>query len=561
VRMSLAPFDAPEAIRLNESRKAFLHSILRGLGGYGATALDVGAGFGYFARYLRDSGLKVTAIDVRPENVAEARIRYPDIDFRQCDVEDPSLCKLGSFDLVLCFGLLYHLENPFRAIRNLYSLTEKFLIIESQTAPSQSLAAYFYEEPKAQDQSLNFTVLMPTEACLVKMLYKAGFCAVYRPYGLPDHPEFHSSFIRRRVRTILIACKTHSNLGAYCYVPEPRSAQLSLRNWHNAIGKTLAMSRDCVLSFAKKVGKVIPHTLVAGLCAASAANVPDLKVWPGWVLGSTQPSKRFSPLIRKFLWILFSAKPTRRPMILKWHNGIRVLAYPDDETSRALFVSGCYEPNQLHFLSRVLKPGSTFVDVGAHIGLYSLLAARLVGREGIVLALEPSDREFRRLKTNLALNHAANVRPRQVAVFNRETDMDLLIASPPFSGHNTLGDFVYDHTRLEKKQLVHTKRLDDLIVGEGLRRVDVIKMDIEGAELFGLEGAIHTLRRFRPILLFELSDRTLARQGCKSQQVWDRVTSLGYSIHLFDGWTGLPTTARRCPAFVDSESVIAVPRQ
>ncbi|MCS7162182.1 MAG: class I SAM-dependent methyltransferase [Bacteroidia bacterium] len=91
------------------------------------SALDVGAGVGYFSRFLKDKGLEVVGIEGREENVREARRRHPDIQFLCRNVEDPSLPEIGSFDLVLAFGLLYHLENPFAAVRNLAKMTKKVL--------------------------------------------------------------------------------------------------------------------------------------------------------------------------------------------------------------------------------------------------------------------------------------------------------------------------------------------------------------------------------------------------------------------------------------------------
>ena len=166
-----------------------------------------------------------------------------------------------------------------------------------------------------------------------------------------------------------------------------------------------------------------------------------------------------------------------------------------------ILIRGSYEPGTTYVFKQVLKEGMVAIDVGAHMGLYTLFASKLVGENGIVLAVEPSEREFCRLKANLELNHVTNVRLIRVAVSNRRSEAVLLIASEEHSGHNTLGDFAYDSTRLEGKQLVRTGRLDDIVQQEGLSRIDVIKMDIEGSELFALEGASNTLKQFHPVLL------------------------------------------------------------
>src|SRR5208337_2303048 len=112
-------FDTPDAIRFVEARKTALRPLLSYLHGELRmhTALDVGCGVGRLSVFLQELGFQVVAADGREENIQEARRRYPEIVFRQVNVEDVSLQQWGTFDLVFCVGLLYHLENPFLAIR------------------------------------------------------------------------------------------------------------------------------------------------------------------------------------------------------------------------------------------------------------------------------------------------------------------------------------------------------------------------------------------------------------------------------------------------------------
>src|SRR6266478_5089926 len=88
-------------------------------------AVDAGCGVGFFSQTLAECGLNVRGFDGRGENVAEARRRFPHIPFEQGDIEERAILELGRYDLVLCCGLLYHLENPLLAIRHLRGLTEK----------------------------------------------------------------------------------------------------------------------------------------------------------------------------------------------------------------------------------------------------------------------------------------------------------------------------------------------------------------------------------------------------------------------------------------------------
>ncbi len=202
-------FDLPHAVSISRARKEFVENFLPQLIQENElkTAIDVGCGFGYFTRYLKDLGLEVSAVDGRSENVDEAKKRNPDVQFEVHNIESPSVAKLGSFDLVICFGLLYHLENPFCAIRNLSSLTRKVCLIETMISPFSSPLTTLIEEGKGRDQGLNYIAQVPTESWFLKVLSEAGFPFIYKTNSLPRHPEFSSSLFRRQCRTFLVAAK------------------------------------------------------------------------------------------------------------------------------------------------------------------------------------------------------------------------------------------------------------------------------------------------------------------------------------------------------------------
>jgi len=202
-------FDSDLTRGFTEARQAFIRQLLGSLRQQTDlfSALDIGCGIGYFSKFLLDAGFRVVALDGREENVREGRLRYPEIDFVIGDAEDLPLSQLGTFDFVLCVGLLYHLENPFRAIRNLHSLTSKVLLVESMCAPGDDPSMKLVDESDKEDQGLNCVAFYPTESCLSKMLYRAGFPFVYTFEKLPDHPLFHTSLWRRKERTMLVASK------------------------------------------------------------------------------------------------------------------------------------------------------------------------------------------------------------------------------------------------------------------------------------------------------------------------------------------------------------------
>ena len=107
--------------------------------------------------------------------------------------------------MVLCFGLLYHLENPLLAIRHLHCLTGTLLLVEGVIFPGDEPIMGLVDEYKVDDQGLNYFAFYPTEACLQKMLYKAGFPYVYKFKVMPEHPGYHNKRSLPRVRTMLAA--------------------------------------------------------------------------------------------------------------------------------------------------------------------------------------------------------------------------------------------------------------------------------------------------------------------------------------------------------------------
>ncbi len=217
------------------------------------TAIDIGCGVGYFAGLLRNLGFEITAVDGRQENVEEARRRFPQVRFETCDAEDPGLRQLGTFDLVFCFGLLYHLQNPLLTIRHLHVMTRQLLLVEAVIFPGETPIMGLVDEGLTEDQGLSHFAFYPTEACLVKMLYRAGFAFVYRFKKMPDHPDYRAGLGWRKVRTLLAASHADLHSALLTPVPEPNMA---IRPWDGTSGIGGVDSVNRLLRFA---GKPLPQ--------------------------------------------------------------------------------------------------------------------------------------------------------------------------------------------------------------------------------------------------------------------------------------------------------------
>ncbi len=217
-------FDAEHYESLNASRAEVVSHLLNEVKNPLAlrTAIDVGCGLGYFSKLLASHGLEVTAVDGRQQNVEEAQARHPGIQFRRFDAEDSSLRSLGQFDLVFCFGLLYHLENPLLAVRHLHAMAKTLLLVEGVIFPGDEPIMGLVDEAQADDQGLNHFAFYPTEACLEKMLYRAGFSFVYRFEQMPEHPDYQDEKGTPKVRTMLGASRAKLTSKLLKLVPEPK---------------------------------------------------------------------------------------------------------------------------------------------------------------------------------------------------------------------------------------------------------------------------------------------------------------------------------------------------
>jgi FkbM family methyltransferase len=152
-------------------------------------------------------------------------------------------------------------------------------------------------------------------------------------------------------------------------------------------------------------------------------------------------------------------------------------------------LGGTYEPRQTALFEEHVRPGATVVDVGAHVGYYTLLSAVLAGPGGRVVACEPDPANAGFLRRHVELNRFGNVRVVQVALSERGGTARFAFGSGSGTGR------LADAGELE----VPTVRLDDLCREQALTP-DAIKIDVEGAEAAVLRGAAETLARARPVV-------------------------------------------------------------
>ncbi len=513
---SLTPFDKRHYLKLIQARGETIGRVVAALKpALGlANAVDAGCGVGFFAQVLHDCGLYVRGFDGRMENVVEARKRFPRISFGQGNIQDPDIVRAGKFDLVLCFGLLYHLESPLLAIRHLRALTGKGLLLESMCLPGNQPELALREEPAQGDQSLAEIALYPSEGCLVKMLYRAGFAGVYKVAALPDHDDFRETPEHTRRRTVLFASLAPVRLPGLERIAEPRE------------------ERD---PWAKDVG---PSPRVA---------LP-------------QRIRRFvkRPPRAKYLSLAFRARQVfhEMPIPLRLPFGAWWLAEKSALDEELIYKS--FEAEEIRFVEKMLRPGMTVLDVGAHHGFYTLLTAKCVGSQGKVIAFEPSPRERKRLMRHLRVNRCSNVSVAHCALGDRSGEADLFLVEGRHDWFNSLRPPVVEERT--SKVRVELRRLDDVLEELGISQVDFIKLDVEGAELSFLRGATKLLHGgSRPAILAEVQDLRTQAWGYAAREIIELLVRSDYRWFALDADSNLQPVSTDLPAY--DANLVAFPRE
>lgn len=207
--------------------------------------------------------------------------------------------------------------------------------------------------------------------------------------------------------------------------------------------------------------------------------------------------------------------------------GVRLEIQAND-TGPGLYLAstGEYEPFETKLVLAALKKGDTFIDIGTHVGYYSLLAAKTVGKKGKVVSLEAAPANAELLKKNITRNKLSSIITVIQAAANNK------VGTADFYFSNTSSG---DHSLTKKtgtKQTVHTTTVDTLTRKLKLEPC-VIKMDVEGAENIVMEGMKQTLKRksVRAVFL------EVTPNGKQNQKPIEMLQNAGFSCYLIDEYT------------------------
>lgn len=184
-------------------------------------------------------------------------------------------------------------------------------------------------------------------------------------------------------------------------------------------------------------------------------------------------------------------------------GGGRIFLHYREDIGLVTLLGGGFERAELMCARRLVRPGTTAVDVGANVGVYTVVLALAAGPRGRVLAFEPAPENLRRLEQNVTLNRLENVDVHGVALADRTGEVVLQLGADP-AYHSTVE--VFERRALGAETRVEAAILDEVWRAAGAPEVSFVKVDTEGSELPVLQGAEELLAATRPALLVEARD-------------------------------------------------------
>lgn len=190
-----------------------------------------------------------------------------------------------------------------------------------------------------------------------------------------------------------------------------------------------------------------------------------------------------------------------------------------------------YEPDVRGVLQYLLKPNHTFIDCGANVGYFSVLAGGLVGSEGRVVSIEANPITYKLLERNLEANHLGT--PVHCALTSQTQEVELFMPSEGdvYSSLRQGGLIKGDSVRSFK---IQGRTLDELVQQLTLSKVDVVKIDIEGAELDVLRSAPNLLTALKPIIIMEYGTNTWPSFGATPKDLKELAHKHHYVLRLFN---------------------------
>ena len=245
-----------------------------------------------------------------------------------------------------------------------------------------------------------------------------------------------------------------------------------------------------------------------------------------WIVPTARLYVRYSPIsfLRRFLYwdrLNFAS----HEYSVRTRAGVSMAGESRDFVQGCIYYFGIWEPNLTAFVTRRLndQTGRTFVDVGANVGYYSLLAAKLMPR-GNVVAIEAFPSIYARLQQNVELNRFTNIRTVPFAAMESESEVEMFYAGSENEGSTTVVPGKYSATPIRVKGMP----LSELLTEAEIRSTRLVKIDVEGAEDAVIQGMRAVLPMFEPDAELVIEIKPAAIGDANTRSMFDLFDAAGY---------------------------------
>jgi len=228
--------------------------------------------------------------------------------------------------------------------------------------------------------------------------------------------------------------------------------------------------------------------------------------------------------IKTKIFPLYKYIPGRRKIVKKEIDGISYELDLSERIQASIYYYGCFEKETTELINRVTKSGMTVIDVGANIGCHTFRFAKLVGETGKVYAFEPMSHAFKKLKRNNELNTFNNIIFEKLGVSDKEEEKKIFFTTE----WSLLGEC----TDGEPENIKFTT-IDNYFEN---KRVDIIKIDVDGYETEVIKGGRKTIKKCKPEIIIEICGDAHKKFGKDIGNLIDELEYIGYTC--FDEVTG-----------------------
>jgi FkbM family methyltransferase len=276
-----------------------------------------------------------------------------------------------------------------------------------------------------------------------------------------------------------------------------------------------------------------------------------------------------SKILRKVINILegfsdFINKRSRRDMsellqedtpksLFKTRENIKLWLGGNSEIDKTIITYGLWEQKTTQLVKQLIHETDVVIDVGANIGYFTTLFAKLVGPEGKVYAFEPTHNYYNHLLENVSINDFKNIEIIKKGLSNLCQDIEISIDESSATIHQPLTNYV------QSREVISLITLDEFILNKGISKINFIKIDVDGHEPFVLEGALKSIQKYKPIIILEISHLHYLEAGITAWDFYNKLKKWGFYIFYEDERKEILTKNEfliKCGSFSESYNII-----